>query len=98
MAHKKYNLIVNFLLSCFGLSFWYMFYSYLPSLLHADWFKENVYLDVLRDAIVHNRIPYEYFISIKPDYTRFFAIPEICLLPDIFLLHGHFQWLVDLPS
>lgn len=86
MKVNKDSLIVFSLLCSFGLFFWHEFYSHLPALLHADWFKENLYLDVLRDAIVHGRIPYEYFISIKTDYTKFFAIPEICLLPDIFLL------------
>lgn len=86
MAYKKYSLIVNFLLCVLGLYFWHSFYAQLPTLLHADWYKENVYLDVLRDAVFHGRIPYEYSISIKSDYTRFLAIPEITLLPDIFLL------------
>ncbi len=69
-----------------GLVFWCLFYRGYPNAQYGDWVKENIYLDVIRDAIVHQRLPLEYFISIKPDYQRFFAIPEICLTPDIFLL------------
>lgn len=54
--------------------------------MHGDWLKENVYLEVLRDALKNKRLPYEYVTSLHTDFSQFLAIPEICLFPDILLL------------
>lgn len=84
--NKRKNELISLLIYVLGLMFWYKFFEFYPASMHGDWFKENVYLEVLRHAVETRRIPYDYVTALHSDYVHFFPIPEICLSPDIFLL------------
>ena len=70
-----------------GIIYWFFFFSNgFGSPGHLGWYKENVYLNILREAVNDHKIPFYYYPSMFDGNNRFLANPETITLPHIFLL------------
>jgi hypothetical protein len=79
--------ILYFLIYLSGALYWFYFFSngYSDPGING-WNKENLYLNILREAINTAKIPYYYYPSAFDGNNRFLANPEIITFPHIFLL------------
>jgi hypothetical protein len=85
IINKKY--IFYFLLYFSGIIYWFFFFNNgYSSPGHSGWYKENVYLNILREAFNNYEIPFYYYPSMFDGNNRFLANPEIITLPHTFLL------------
>jgi len=79
--------LVSITLFLIGAGYWYFFYFRGASAIaHADWVKEQVYLDTIRTSIETLRIPWAWASAFYHSVTLFMANPETVLTPDVFLL------------
>jgi hypothetical protein len=90
--------IIYVLLFFVGATYWYLFYFRgSPAIAHADWIKEQVYLDTIRSGIEQLLIPWAWESSFYHGVTLFMANPETTFMPDVFLLplisNNHFIYL-----
>jgi hypothetical protein len=85
IINKKY--LFYFLLYFSGIIYWFFFFNNgYSSPGHLGWYKENVYLNILREAFNNYEIPFYYYPSMFDGNNRFLANPEIITLPHTFLL------------
>jgi len=83
----SYKNIFYFFLWSFGVCYWYYFCIYgPPSQVYLDWYLQNVFLNIFKEGIHDNKIPWFYSPSIYHGNHFFLANPEITITPDIFLL------------
>ena len=90
--------LVSFTLFLIGAGYWYFFYFRGASAIaHADWVKEQVYLDTIRTSIETLRVPWAWASAFYHGVTLFMANPETVLTPDVFVLpflsNNHFFYL-----
>ena len=94
-VNRKY---INLVLFIIGATYWYFFYfKGLSPIAHADWVKEQVYLDTIRFSITNRLVPWAWESSFYHGATLFMANPETIFTPDILLLpyisNNHFFYL-----
>src|SRR4051812_43287118 len=83
--------VVAIALMAVGVFHWLWFFGSTPLAFDfEDWPKERAYLDVLREALTSHSVPFHMDFSLQMT-TRFLAIPETMLGPQVVLL----AWLTN---